>query len=487
MKVNFLFATPKHLLLFALLVASVGIFQSCQNSGSSSTATASDPITSANEQYDPTVRPAKLSVRPPLASVDVLATRHTIQPEQSATLHLESGTELNIQANTFVDEHNQPVTAPVEIQFREFHECGQIIASGIPMHIRTANGEQEYFKTAGMFEINGISEGKPVKIAPGKSIQVNLASQVDGAYDFWKFDPVMGNWEKIEQNSATASTNLLNANELINKAPGKKTATLKPAQPVEYDQAKPRLNFNINVSRYPHLRKYKNIIWLYAGKDDTKAPENNPWIGRTSWQEFKLDSLGPQLFQLTLTAENKTYSIPIMPSFVGDDLKKALVEYNREVALYKDAKEFMKGKETFDHEAAVFRRSMEVQGFGLYNYDILWKKPDAIPLVADFDFGHIPQTVKQLITIYLITEHGKTIAALPFYDWSKFRFSPSSDNKIVALLPGNQVAIFSQADFNAEMENMKNARDSRYVFKMKILDAGVTSVGDLNAIIAKAG
>ncbi|MEI6409920.1 MAG: hypothetical protein WCR52_11085 [Bacteroidota bacterium] len=487
MKVNFLFATPKSRLLFALFIFAAGLFQSCQNSNSSSNTTASNTTSSAGEQYDPTIRPAKLSVRPPLASVDVAPTRQTIQPEQASTLRMESGTELEIPAHIFVDEHNQPVTAPVEIQFREFHECGQIIASGIPMHIRTGNGDQEYFKTAGMFELNGVSEGKPVKIAPGKSIHVNLASQVDGAYDFWKFDPVMGNWDRIEQNTSAASaTDSINPG-LINKAPNKILAATKPTQPVEYDQAKPRLNFNINVSRYPHLRKYKNIIWLYAGKDASKAPENNPWIGRINWQEFKLDSLGPQLFQLTLTSENQSYSIPIMPSFLGDDLKKAMNEYNREVTSYKEAKEFMKGKETYDRQSAVFRRSMEVQGFGLYNYDILWKKPDAIPLVADFDFGNMPQAVKQLVTVYLITEHGKTIAALPFYDWSKFRFSPSADNKIVALLPGNQVAVFSQADFNAELERMKKARDSRYVFKMKILDAAVSSVGDLNTIIAKAG
>ncbi|MCB9298152.1 MAG: hypothetical protein H6559_34275 [Lewinellaceae bacterium] len=88
------------------------------------------------------------------------------------------------------------LSGEVEVHVREIRKAHEVIASGIPMRYYNQHKQEEWFQTAGMFEVRAFRDGEPLKVVEGKAIEVNLVSDADGPYDFWEFDPAIGNWVK---------------------------------------------------------------------------------------------------------------------------------------------------------------------------------------------------------------------------------------------------------------------------------------------------
>ncbi|HMX38755.1 MAG TPA: T9SS type A sorting domain-containing protein [Saprospiraceae bacterium] len=434
-------------------------------------------------------RPDKLSVRPPFegAQVNVAPSTHTVQPGQTTTLTMPSGSTVEIPAAVFVTLDGQPVTKPVDIQFREFHNAAHIIASGIPMKVRGANGHEEWMQTAGMFEIKGSSEGREVKIAPGKSITVNLVSEVSGEYPAWYFDPAQGNWVQQGTNTPTASPA---AQSLVREVASLRAATAQPpVAPLAVDKSKPSLDFKLDLSEFPELRSLRNIVWQYAGDDPKLDPANNRWIKKTNWSEAKLEE-GKKAGQyiLTLVGDEQDYIIPVQASLSGSDLSAAQASYEKAMVKYRELQAQLEDKAALMEQQASFRRSMRVQGFGIYNYDRLLHRSDALATAADFDFGpEIPPALKKLAVVYLITADQRGVIELPFYDWSSFSYLPAQDNRMVAVLPGNRIATFSQDDFEDQRQLIAEAKGGRYVFKMKVDAKPVGSQDELQQRLLNPG
>ncbi|MCH2045761.1 MAG: hypothetical protein MK212_16710, partial [Saprospiraceae bacterium] len=124
-------------------------------------------------------------------------------------------------------------------------------------------------------------------------------------------------------------------------------------------------------------------------------------------------------------------------------------------------------------------RSFAIDGFGIYNWDRLIKRPEVIALKADFDFG---QSVDyNNITVFLICNEN-TVFKFPSMSWDKFSFDPSMQNRLMAVLPENKVAFLDAQDFEKlDMEQLK--RDKKYKFKMKIQDQAIASIEDLEEML----
>jgi len=475
--------------LFALLLAFF-LFQ-CSSPDSNQQNTTADPTAAdyAARLAAAETRPDKYSVRPPFdnAKVNVAPSSHTVQPGQATTLTMPTGTTVVIPAAVFVTLDGQPVTKPVDIQFREFHNAAQIIASGIPMKVRGPNGEEDWMQTAGMFEIKGFSEGKEVKIAPGKAVTVNLASEVSGEYPAWYFDPAAGNWTQIGSNTPTPNPEL---KPLVREVAALRAATAKPpVAPAVFDKSKPSLDFKLDISEFPELRSLRNIVWQYAGNDPQLDPANNRWIKTTAWSEAKLEAgSAPNQYTLTLVGEEKDYTIPVQPSLSGNDLAAAKATYEKAMVKYRELEAALNDREAAMEQQAAFRRSLQVDGFGIYNYDALVHRSDALAVVADFEFGDdFPKELKKLAVVYLITAGERAVIELPFYSWSQFSYLPNKDSRLVAVLPGNRIATFSQADFNAQRDALFAAKNNRYVFKMHIDGQPVASEQELQQRILNPG
>ena len=421
----------------------------------------------------------KQDISPAFSEFDVEAQTVTVKGTEAQSLELPSGSSIDVPAAAFVDADGKAVEGDVDIVFREFHNAAEIIASGIPMKVMGEDGEEGWMQTAGMYEINGSQNGNPIFIAEGKSLNVNLVSDVDGEYGFWNFDEEAGNWDNLGTSTPTPNPNLTNIAPPSEEQRRKAGPASTP--PLAYDGKTTPIDLDVNLKNFPELADKQSVVWQYASKDPQKDPAKNPKIFQNQWDDIDLhaDADG-QTYTLTLANDDETVSLTVAPTLTGKDLEKALADYQYRLASYKKKLASFEEVNDFKNMQNRFVRSYAVQGFGIYNYDILRKMSNTIPLLANFDFGmEIPPNMRKHISIFLIAEGGKMVVNFPPNDWKKFQIDPDMENSIVAVLPGNKIATLSKEDIKKQISDIKEARGQNYVFNMNLEGDAVSSVEEM--------
>ncbi|MEL7119383.1 MAG: hypothetical protein AAFO07_08085 [Bacteroidota bacterium] len=406
-------------------------------------------------------------------------------PTVDAFFVLESGTAIEIPANIFVDEEGNPVTTPVTLTFEEYHTAAEIIMSGIPMHVNMEDGSKEYMQTAGMFDIRGYdANDQPVQIAEGKNLMVHLSnSDVAGDYDEWFFDQDLGNW--INEGDANSPAEVPSVTDrLETEIEDLRASTMREPIPTWGDERDNLVFSDLDMTACPELKDRKSIVLNYFGNDAKKAPRNNKWIANQGlWVKKMLKPTQQEgVYELTMVGDS-LYRVEVKEALQGVDLEAAKAEYQASIDEYRSDIKLLAQKEAFREANAKVLRTMRVGSFGLFNYDLLWKRQDAVQIFANFDFGDMPDLVDELVNVYLITGQGRAIVNLPSYDWNKFRFSPSADNCMIAVLPNNKVAIYSQSDFNRDADEIQSAIGQEYTFQMDVQDLAIEKPEDLEKVI----
>ena len=476
----------KQLLNLCLLSISVFLLQNCQvTPENADTAKADINATEVLETM------AKQSVAPPMETIDVPYNNFEFNPAEAKVLELPNGTSIEIPENAFVDADGNPVTEPVQIQYREFHNASEIVASGIPMEVLKEGGEKEWMQTAGMFEMEGeTANGDRVYIAEEKSVKVNMASYQDGEYPFWFFDREKGNWDELGVNQPTPNPNIAKAEKALAQSGNSEAAKMKaPVKPVKFDKKKPALNFDINYDNFPELKQMKGLVWQYSGTKDRLNPVNNKWIFKEQWDFVKLEASDKvNEYNMVLTNANKNFVIPVCPSRKGKHFDKAMADFQAKAEEYREYVENKTAKKQFLVAQAQFVRSFDVERFGIYNYDILMKRRGAVRLLANFDFGQeMPLHMKKMIPVYLVTGDGRSVVAFPYERWDQFIFDPNMSNKLIAVLPGNKLATFTQRDFIDQRDAIEKRNRGTYDFKMNIADKEIKSVADIQHVLLAIG
>lgn len=459
---------------------------SCQNENTPKNQTTKSADVSAVETIEKAV--AKYTVEPRLKDVDVAFRTFEVSANEAKTIELENGTSIEIPANAFVDANGNPVTEDIELRYREFHDAADVLASGIPMKVMQEDGTEAYMQTAGMFEINAYVAELPVQLAENKEIMVNMASNVDGAYDFWNYDEKAGEWVNAGTNNPVPNPKKEAAKQELRKLTeqAKLKNLIEPMKPVKFDKSKPVLNFDVNYKAFPELEKMSGIVWQYSGTDSKMSPRKNKWIYKEEWDYVDLKpGKQPNTYLMELSNKDKKFIMDVCPSQKGNQFEKSMAEYQKNLKDYKaGAGNIQKQKELYIQQAK-FVRSFAIAGMGIHNYDILMKNGDNIRMMADFDFGTVSPEVKNMIPVYLIAGDRRSVVAFSMEDWDKFGFDPGVENILVAVLPGNKLAAFTQADFDANKDALTAAKGGEYTFKMKVIADGVTSMEDLRGMIER--
>ncbi len=407
-------------------------------------------------------------------------------PSASKSYTLETGTVINIPPNAFEYLDGQPVTGTVDLIFTEIHSAAQIIASGIPMKFIDENGKEQQMQSAGMFELKGEQNHQPVQIAEGKTIEIALVSDVEGAYDFWSFDEENGNWLNegaVEAKEGTPQdlTPIARQNQI--RALEKQTKK-KPIKPV-FSEANKLVFNDLDVSQCPNLKGQDPLVLIYVGTDKSKSPQENKWIRKPGiWHKKVIKPVTGKdgVYELTLLGD-KMYQINVKAAPTALEIDKANAEYQKELANYRAGVEQLKNQKALIENRKTFVRMAAVRGFGRYNYDIMWKRKDAISLKADFEIEDVPDMVKDKTMIYLITDKGRTVVSLPRRNWDKFRFSPTADNKLLAVMPDNTAAVFTENDFEEQAEEMVGANGRDFVFSLDGEKEKIETLEDLDGLL----
>ncbi|MEM8909642.1 MAG: hypothetical protein AAGD05_17470, partial [Bacteroidota bacterium] len=180
------------------------------------------------------------------------------------------------------------------------------------------------------------------------------------------------------------------------------------------------------------------------------------------------------------------YSIPVRLPLQEEEIAAAKANYEANLQSYQAALKELEEVEALVDQQYRFIRTMQLNNFGVYNYDILWKQPEMIALKADFDFEHLSTALKEKVIVYLVTGDDRVVIGFPMADWPKFRFSPEADNKLFAVLPNDQVALFSRSRFSKALGQMEAAAGGTYVFEMQTEEKAVDDIADIATLLTLA-
>lgn len=299
-------------------------------------------------------------IAPPSKKLDVPYNTYKINSAKGGEIAHHTKSKLKIPKNAFVNKAGQEIVGDVEIQYREFHNQADIIASGIPMTYDSA-GTQYTFESAGMFDVKGYQNGEEVFLKQGKPITVELASRyTDDSYNQYYLDTVAHNWQVIkhdtpqnipsapQQNKPAESQQSQKETQLVKKIEHvpiqidsvktvyekKVTALPTPKQPTKPAKSlgRPQFNLEVDYKDYPELLAFKNAVFEVGteNKNYTKELHNVTWSSA-------IVSAGPQKgknYLLTLKYKTREEKLIVYPVLIGEDYEKAVAVYDKKFNEY---------------------------------------------------------------------------------------------------------------------------------------------------------
>ena len=266
-------------------------------------------------------------VKPPIPAADIPYETFNVDAAKGGKYKANKGTELVVPPGIFVDANGAPVNGEVTLKYREFHDAADIILSGIPM-VYDNHGTPENFQTAGMMEIIGQQGESPVFVAPGKEIEVQMASFTeDDDYGLYILDPENG-WADIGKAKIKKNKAKEEGLRLIAQKP---SAPLKRKASEEFDN---EVSFEGSYDDFVELKAFKNVRWQavdpgYYSKFEDKL------LGRV-WNDIKLEeSQDGLVYNIQLKNKHKeSLTFKVRPVLDGKDYEKEMEKFKKRMANY---------------------------------------------------------------------------------------------------------------------------------------------------------
>ena len=228
-------------------------------------------------------------IKPLIPEIDKMSQVFTVDPSERIELLCNDGALLTIPANTIVDTNGKLVQGPVNIHYRSFMDSYSIIASGIPMHMKTKDG-MGHFQTAGMFEVLASKDGEMLNLKKGEQISISREKEkaLDPDFGTYVLDPTSGSW----QDGGSLTNTTVDSNngfaqfyfnrEFVN-------GMWKHAEPDSLNFDERRAN-----AAYPYLRKTfpsnpKGVLW--------KNKRRSPYFRVAAVPNIELESSGKSVWK----------------------------------------------------------------------------------------------------------------------------------------------------------------------------------------------
>ena len=309
-------------------------------------------------------------VRAPLPDMNIdFEVKTVADAHRGGVIDYPSGSRLVIPAAAFMDDRGKLIGGEVEIHYRELHDYIDFFVSGIPMAYDSL-GMQRYLTSAGMVEVYAQQNGRRLRLAPGKAVQVELRSEVAVSdyftlpeYYVYLLDTVNRSWEY-------QNIDMLQFAEDEEWEPGAadspqrrweqelrwleedyelalqelQTSNPVPAAPIAPRQAagdRPTLELDFVNGGLPldpaSDLQAADLSYLHTGTIWEILPESpavDPRAFQVEWEQVKLRRLNAQQFELTLQHSANEERLLVAPVLLGADYRKAQRQYEQEVAAY---------------------------------------------------------------------------------------------------------------------------------------------------------
>ena len=311
----------------------------------------------------------KAFIAPPISKLNVPYQKFKLKNDQGATLVTQSNSKIKIPKNAFIDKKGETIIGDVEIQFREFHDQADIIASGIPMKYDSA-GIQSHLESAGMIDIKGFQNNEPIFINPKKEITVELQStQSADKFNMYALDTVAQNWIYLHRDNSLKGQlekkgvkrtfsqvdSVMNENAItkklrkqIDEIPPKidiEKATyskkinqlpksIEPTKPAKAIEGRPKFQLDVSAKEFPELATFKNMVFE-VGSENKNYNSN---LSEITWSSAEI-SEGTQRgknYLLTLKLRNRVEKLIVYPALTGKDYDEAIKAYDTKYSEYKN-------------------------------------------------------------------------------------------------------------------------------------------------------
>jgi hypothetical protein len=311
----------------------------------------------------------KAFIAPPISKLNVPYQKFKLKNDQGATLVTQSNSKIKIPKNAFIDKKGETIIGDVEIQFREFHDQADIVASGIPMKYDSA-GIQSHLESAGMIDIKGFQNNEPIFINPKKEITVELQStQSADKFNMYALDTVAQNWIYLHRDNSLKGQlekkgvkrtfsqvdSVMNENVItkklrkqIDEIPPKinlEKATyskkinqlpksIEPTKPAKAIEGRPKFQLDVSAKEFPELATFKNMVFE-VGSENKNYNSN---LSEITWSSAEI-SEGTQRgknYLLTLKLRNRVEKLIVYPALTGKDYDEAIKAYDTKYSEYKN-------------------------------------------------------------------------------------------------------------------------------------------------------
>lgn len=437
-----------------------------------------DPSETDSNQKIELVEVSNQLVNPPLPEADVQYMTFSVDAKKGGSWTAPSGTVITIPKGVFVDADGNKIKGDVELQYREFHDAADIILSGIPMTYDN-HGTEETFQTAGMMEINGFQDGKPVFIAEGKTIDVAMGSFTDeDDHNLYFLDPEQKQWIDIGRAEIQDNGKKKKGLKMLGKAP---EAPIQPSKGIPGQPSEHELGFAADYKEFPELKPFKKIRWEPQDRD---FMQKNEWAFTEVWTSVELQEVNAENMEYRFNLKNRKrkFSISVKPILEGEDYDKAMEKFNKKKANYDKLLVQRKAEKTRLVAQADLLRSFPISGFGIYNCDRFLNMPNIVAIKANVEFPEEMYMDPAKTVIYHVTGDNRAVLIRNGMDFPNFRYPASDRNFLVAILPGSKVGIVDDKAFKA-IDPYALGKDGKHTFKVKVLDKEIHSATDLRLII----
>jgi hypothetical protein len=403
------------------------------NKQNKQTATNDKTNTLASTKNDKSLDNKKAFISPPSQKLNVPYSSYKVNSAKGGELAHHTRSKIKVPKNAFVNKNGQDIVGDVEIQYREFHDQADIIASGIPMQYDSA-GTNYTFESAGMFDVRGYQNGEEVFIRPGKPITVELnSSQPADAYNQYYLDTVAKNWHVIKHDTPVLpkekSAIAIHSKEVA-PAKSKQEAALEnkiqsipkkvdsvkvvytkkietipqPKQPSKPAKAtgRPQWELDVNYKDFPELAAFKNAVFEVGAENKNYNKE----LQQITWSNAVITE-GTQKgknYTLTLRKRNREEKLIVYPVLSGENYEKALEVYDRKFNEYnglvakRDAEE-QKLKAEMEAKQKVFMEEQKKLSAELLKEQIRIRREMEAQFAKEEENGATAANVKRVFTV----------------------------------------------------------------------------------------
>jgi len=446
-------------------------------------------------------------ISPPIPEFDPAFTEFAFNAETGDTLILKSGTSILVPPMALVNSTGNPIKGEVKMQYREFHNAADILLAGVPMQYDSA-GTHNYLQTAGMFEMYATQANAPVFIKDGANINVSMASFETGKdFNFYRFEKDSGNWNYLGTSEPVVNTYIDTIKERIKK--------LTPEYVIPFEKDHFIMNYtalldvfyrdnwqkvanNKNNPEPGNKAKAYGLEWhdIYSGNDinfrgvwypatfmvwkNLSGKEIPKWTNEGWITELK--KLGNNQYMLVIqTRSDKKYSLKaeaIMPlkallAFPPEHWKEQYAEILAQLD---------EENERLLQQAEIFR-NFQVNDFGVYNWDKIYKNERAVSLAGNFDFKEQVNTELADIQLFYIFANNKSVIRFEYGNTDNITLAPDSTAKILAVLPGKKIAMYNSDRYTKiNFDSLKPIEKPKYDFTM-LSSATVSTPEDVMKLV----